>query len=865
MHFKLKFWVGFYGALLSIGFFYEEVQASYGPDAHRPEAELAAMAHYLEPKLPQSQAALAAVYLAQNKLDQAYLLALPLKNTARPEDWMPILGEIWYLQGAYGTVLDQLVIEQESLASTPWVQEVFLLRAKALLAQGKIEPAWVYLDRLKSQAPFFARGWLGRAKAYGLSLNFESAEEALLEAQKAGALLSDLALVQGDLYRLQSDLISAQESYERALRADSGNLEARLHLTSLQLNAPNLDHFYQNTQILYQVLPQNPEVQLFQAITWVQKNQLAEAQPLLEELTRLHPNMTAAALLLSRLYFTQGQYEQASKQATQVLAKRPEDIQARTLLAAIALKFHRPAQAIELISPYVSEVTEDPRLLALLGTAYLLQRETDKGLHYLSQATEFSVAQAKEIPQNTTKALYTHSEGLDFKVPDSDLNQEVLTFLAALEQKQWSEAERLAAHYLQRYGETGLSTYLLGLVKEAKQEWESALTYYRSALRFDPKLSQARYRMVEIQLKTGRKAEAKALLTDMSQRMPKDLHTQLQWARLEEQEGDWGLAIKRLQEAQAQHPKQSEPGQALVGLYQRMQQPEKALGAARVLSKNFPEQLSLLRLHAQLSLETHQSREALQLLTLLNNQSPNDQGILYALAQAQSQQGHWNAAQETLTHVLSLNPHHVEAQTSKMSLFVQQQDYEAALSLAEKLEAYEIMGDAYLGKKELSKAALAYEKAYQQKPSANLAKSLYHVYQAVGQVPQSLSALESWTQQHPEDLKALKFLGAAYLALGNAPRATQLYEQILKQSQQDVIALNNLALIKVQETPGVALDLAKQAYQLSPDQPKVADTYGYVLLQNGQRSEALKILEKASAQAPHDLEIQQHIQQARSQ
>ena len=814
---------------------------------------------------------LAWVYLAQNHFAYALDLGLALKDEgADPQYWMPIVGAVWYIEERYELLLDTLVIENDTVVNVPWAQDILVLRANAMIGQGKLDQAIRYISELKKAAPKNPLIWEASAEAHALVLNFEQAYQDLSEAQKFGAKMTDIARIQGDLYRLQEDPDASIASYERSLRSDPNNVETRLRLTSLQAGAANLAPFYQNVAYLYEILPQNPKVQLFYASMLTQKGELAAAEAVLDALIKQHPSEDAAVLLLSRLYFSKGDLPSAERLATQVFADNSEDVQVRTLLGAIALKLNNPGRTIELLSPYVSEMTENQRMLTLLGTAYVLNNQLDEGLHWLDRADQLKKSETRSSePKRRLGAQAMTLQPIP-GLPESDLQTEVVYILASLKKGEVEEAHRRALRYVREEGETALSEYLVGLTAEATGNMDSAILSYQSALLHDPKFLHANYKLTEIYLQKNKMDDAKHYIDAVLSRSPKDLTAMLQMARLEEQSNHLGTALEWLEKAEKTHADQPEPGFVLVQLYLRLHQPEKALASAQALYKRFPESIVAGHLCGELALERGSFKEAQQIFRHLVKLYPRDPDVLEGLARAEMKLGKLNAAQDTLDVILAEDSSDLPALMLKSEIAFQQQDFETVMSIGNHLntifpnsnKGLMLLGDAYWATGKVEDAVGAYESAFKKEPSATLAKSIYQARQTWGKTDGSLSALEQWTKDNPEDLITLRFLAGAYLSAGDLNKAAEAYEHVLKHSQQDVLVLNNLALIKMPLDPAGALRLAKRAYELAPQEVKVVDTYGLALLHNGLYSEAVEILQKALHKAPEDTEILDHLAKA---
>ena len=65
-----------------------------------------------------------------------------------------------------------------------------------------------------------------------------------------------------------------------------------------------------------------------------------------------------------------------------------------------------------------------------------------------------------------------------------------------------------------------------------------------------------------------------------------------------------------------------------------------------------------------------------------------------------------------------------------------------------------------------------------------------------------------------------------------------------------MLALNNLAWLYFETKDARAIDTAKRAVALAPNAAEVLDTYGWILVQTGNKAEGIRWLEKAKTLAP---------------
>ena len=84
----------------------------------------------------------------------------------------------------------------------------------------------------------------------------------------------------------------------------------------------------------------------------------------------------------------------------------------------------------------------------------------------------------------------------------------------------------------------------------------------------------------------------------------------------------------------------------------------------------------------------------------------------------------------------------------------------------------------------------------------------------------------------------------------NRRAAVQKYRDLVNVDPQNIMALNNLASLLSLEEPNEALKFAQRALELSPDDPNVQDTLGWVCYGRSMYPLAIKHLKAAVDKAP---------------
>jgi tetratricopeptide (TPR) repeat protein len=190
---------------------------------------------------------------------------------------------------------------------------------------------------------------------------------------------------------------------------------------------------------------------------------------------------------------------------------------------------------------------------------------------------------------------------------------------------------------------------------------------------------------------------------------------------------------------------------------------------------------------------------------------------------------------------------------------------DAALATADQLQSQDrdftqtraLKGDVYLAANRPDDAAKAYEAALAAAPSTMLVTRLAGAQLRSGRSGAADTTLTNWLLKHPDDLVALEQVAELDIAAGRLDAAAAHLQSILGEKPHDPVALNNLAWIYQQQHDPRAMDMARQAYVLSPG-AQTADTLGWILTTGGNADTGVLLLRQASAQAASDPRVQYH-------
>jgi tetratricopeptide (TPR) repeat protein len=97
---------------------------------------------------------------------------------------------------------------------------------------------------------------------------------------------------------------------------------------------------------------------------------------------------------------------------------------------------------------------------------------------------------------------------------------------------------------------------------------------------------------------------------------------------------------------------------------------------------------------------------------------------------------------------------------------------------------------------------------------------------------------------------------------GRIQEASEAYKAVLRVAPENLVALNNAAWVSHELGEPGALSFAERAYNVGPGNASVLDTFGWILLAQGESKLAIKHLSRAVELAPQAPEIRYHLSKA---
>jgi len=273
------------------------------------------------------------------------------------------------------------------------------------------------------------------------------------------------------------------------------------------------------------------------------------------------------------------------------------------------------------------------------------------------------------------------------------------------------------------------------------------------------------------------------------------------------------------------------------------------------------------------TLLTNQNKEkAEQILRQLILQNQKDGKHLLLLAQILgSQSGRETEAFKLLSRAENNHKISTLALALKSGLYLKLKQYQKALDVATHVTktfpklsiGFILKGNTLQSQKKYDQALKAYQIAYKMTPSSTNMDKIIKTLSLQKKSKKIKLFLESESIKHPDNGLIQLRLADVYLKSGDHEKSIKTFNLLLSRDHKNPLVLNNLAWAYLAaKNIKMALETSKKAHLITPKSSTTLDTYGYMLLNNGDVQTALPLLQEAMKINPENKGIQLRLAKA---
>lgn len=747
------------------------------------------------------------------------------------------------------------------------------LRATAELGLERKEDARKTLAHAQASAPQNVDLQLAVAQLALADGKPVDAIEAIDSALRIDPKHRDSLMLKGDLLVASGKTADAAATYREILRGDPRHPNARLALAGIALSENKLADARREVDATLQHTPNSLQARYLGALLDFREGKTERARDSLAAVLKSAPAFLPALQLGGAVEYALGNLQTAEAHLNKVVQATPHNIDASRLLGATQLRMGRLDDAARTIGVALKRAPSDAGVLTVAGEIALAKRDFTQASAYFEQAatrdpnnasirTELGIARLGLGDNRALADLQTAAA-----MEGAGSRAQTFIILDRLKRKQFDSALASIAALEKKEGANPLVWNYRGAAYLGKQDKPRARASFEQALKLDRGFFPAAANLAQLDLQEKRPAAARQRFESILAADAKHLAAMLALAELALRSGDEKAHVEWLEKAAAANPQALQPRIALGSYLLRKGKGTQALTLAREAVNLQPDSPIALELLGSTQLALGDPTNALGSYRKLVERQTGQPAPLTKLAYAQWVAKDPASARKTLQAALRLDPGFPEAQLLLGRIEIEGERFEAAYQIARRMQAqkpeqaagFVLEGDAAFAQKDLPAALAAYEQAHKIAPSSALLARQYQALAAMQRAGEGEDRIANWLSAHADDTAARLLLAESLIKRRQFAAAAQHYLRLHTSSPADLVVLNNLAWALHESKDKRALAFATQALKRRPEDPAILDTYGWILAQQGQPTQALTHLRKALSKAPDAAEIRYHV------
>lgn len=707
-------------------------------------------------------------------------------------------------QGRFREVIGELEAQTEKDAE----HEVIL--GEAYLAAKDHPKARVHFDKALKQAAQNGRAAVGLALSSVAEGNVFAATGHYSDAVMWSPDDQRIWIHKGNFELASQNFELALESFTHALDLKGPKYVANLGITRSYIALGRLPDAELAINKVLEETKKVPVAYFIKAQILFQQQEFERAENVLDRGLKIAPNNPAALYLKAAIYFQLERYGLAENLLRALLKAQPENLQVRLLMATAQFRQGDAKTALDTLEPRVDQI-ESSEGLALLGSLYLQNNQAARAIKSLSAALALNPGNHQIRTQlalghladgNTSIAV----EELQRAVAGGGelMQDDALLVLVKMREGDFDAALLEAQKFQMRHPESVVAHNLLGSVYLALSNTDAAKAAFERATKLDTAFSPAVFNLAKMASNSGDKKAARTLFKNFLTANPDSIEAYIALGQLELEAGDL---------------------EAATGNFQKAADLDLSVNGEQKVA-NIPFELGRVELsHKNMDLARSYFKQALEISSGTHKQA------LLALIQVERASGNKGQLEQLFVQLENLMP--------------------------DSVIYYMLLAEYQLENNQSASAQVNFKKAAELKHrGATLRYASF--MESNGEIAEAITVLEQWVAANSADLAATAMLGGYYLIEESADKAAKIYESLDLRSPNNAAVLNNLAWAYYLGKDDRAEAVARRAYELSPDNAHMADTLGWILVQNNKFSDALDIFDRALRFDPDNASIYYH-------
>ena len=799
------------------------------------------------------------VYFEMGDLESSEKELIRVRDSASSPDrdtLVPLLAKVQLSLGKHDQVLDLKMdnLKPASLAT------ILAAQSRSYMARSELALASLKVGQALELSPDSVYALNAKARLLYYQRKFAEADDLLsnIHAVDPGDVVS--WGLHGDVKRSMGDVSAANEYYSRAIELDPSSLGYLMKRAFGRVQAQQLVLAQQDVDILMEIAPQSTQVNYAQGLISFFNQDYEKA---ISAFVVAEPDKFSFPQMLMYLglaHHKNGNLDQAYIYAQDFYALVTDHPVGNKLLASLWIVNGKYVEAEQLIRTVLSRHPQDIEALNILANALTKQQRVDEAVDILAEVVELEPGSAQARVRLSVGYVKTgrKEEAIELIQDTIDLDPDfgqadVVLVLTYLRDKDFESALEAADDYQQRDPASVMPHLLIGRIYREAGDAEAARKAFLSAIELEPGNPSANHSLAIMAFRGKELDKARGYYKAVLKEHEHFLNTLIALAALEASLKNYEVMVDYLQEAIETHPQAIQPKVVLARYYLASERSDKVGLALSGLSDSQRDTPIILRLSAQYQFEEAKfsdARHSIERVIELGHGNTDDHLMLAAIHQ---QLGNEEKIRPQLDKALTMSPDSIEGHLAMATYAFGQADtqlLEKHLAVLEKLspdspELKQIQAAYARVSGDQEQALELFQQIYKSSPTTGSMLNLQKQYRLSGNQNAARQLLQSWVTEHTGDNMARMVLADSYLASGDQKLVLEEYGAILVADEENVIALNNMAMSLKEDKPELALEYAERASAIASGSPTVLDTLARVQSANGLHKEAWDTIQEA--------------------
>lgn len=745
--------------------------------------------------------------------------------------------------------------------------EVTYYKLEALLRLEKTKEARVLLDDIAQIDTSSVYKGLSLALGKVLDDDYEGALQAINTLHQQAPLNKDVLMQQARLNMYLRNLDAAVTAYDAYLDVAPDDTETKFILTAILMDAKRFEDAAPLVDDLLEQSATNPLLNQFKGVIEAREGNFSVALKHLETAIQNGRNDPLARLLAGFSAYQLEDYAATTRHLSMIASDLPPSHAALRMLANSLLQQGKNEEATDILARVDGEAENDAMLFSKAGYQLLQSGNVvdakamiEKSVPIATSAEDLTRIGVLQLSINDAEGLVNLEAAVE-RAPELTMGQQTLAN-AYIATRQFDKALEVAENWQKAEPQNAQPWLVKGQVYIAQQNYVAAEAAIAKAEALDSKNLKAKIQRVSLAMVQEQPQQA---LEAINQALSIDATDQASLALLyivQKQMGKANEAVNTIQEVVARNPDNDVPKVLLARVYlaeKRVADGIELIGQVQ-LDDDTPDLFWDTK--GRLLLAGSRINEAKAHYEAWLNEQPNHKTAVLGMAMILDLQSRFQNGVELTAGFLEKRPdRQIEIVKAHFHAMLRQIPQTEAilnqLSEQEKQLPYVrgIRARLQLYRDNPTAAIPNALAAYEAIPNTRNLLLAMAAHEMADQPDKAFELVTAFRENNPENTQAM-LLYAERLIQRDRSEAINVYRQLAEKQPENAIALNNLAYLEHQEGMlDAAEEHARQALEIVPQAPEIADTLAQVLIDKGETEDAKAIYDSVMSEQVRSDEI----------